>query len=715
MKYLGSPRTLASALALVLLCRIIALSGSGASTVSFLKINPDPQSEALGGSVLSLSATPTEIPVNPALSAYIYQTKFAFSNTSLVSDVEHMHGGAALPTEIGHFGIGVTNIGYGTMKGYAVDASEYSIPESNEMAVVLNYSRAFRRSVPVYRDWGAVGANLKFVRSTLVDYSSDAIALDVGGILKVPGAKGLSAALVFSNIGQGPSFVKESNPLPLSTDVGLRYDKPEWKDVFGVVNLKNDSDATAFSVGAGVSPFYPAKVWCGWKESEKAVDSGLRFGMGLNIGYINFSYSYVFYKDFSPVHRIGIDMELGGFSEPKIAYDYYLNYYFHKAKQKYNRGDYLAARRLFSDILSVYPNHEASKDYLERIAFELDKIEQQKMVETDRLLRRAEVALLRDNIILAKKYYTRVLDVDPENQRAREGMDRIDERLGDYSSIEAQRRNRAKLNVLWEDGYTAYEKGDYVTAKEKFQQILILDPENAEVARYLSEVHDQISKVSSLQTEALYQKGVELFDKGDFEEAAKYFGAVSVADPAREDAKHYLAESEKRIAEKERRAASGETEKTAKEKREVESVYYDAFKLFENEDYEKAIRGFTKSRELASKYGLKKYADDSANYITAAKSGAANKYYRFGVENEKKKDEEAAYEFYQKALEFNRSHMEARQAASRLSDDLSQAYYESGMKYYSKGNMRKAREYFKKSLYYKPGKLESLRALERIK
>jgi tetratricopeptide (TPR) repeat protein len=416
------------------------------------------------------------------------------------------------------------------------------------------------------------------------------------------------------------------------------------------------------------------------------------------------------------MHRIGIDIAFGGISNPRIAYDHYLNYYFERARDKYEHRDYIAARQELEDILTVYPDHLLSKEYLEKIGQSLDVIEQQQEVKIDRLLRKAMVAFSENNLAKASRYYRLVLRMDPENATAIEGLGNIEEFVQSFKENDQQKGNKTEIEQRFEEAEALYRKGEYVQAREKFEELIAVAPDNLQAHKYLEEINSQLAKITALQINDLYLKGVDFFNKGDFREAMKYFSAVSIAAPERLDAQGYLVECQNNIKQEEEKKNSREiAQKQDKIREEVSSAYNVALQLYENGNYEEAVKAFARSKELAVQYDFDKYVEDSRKYISASKNAIAEKHFKQGFEYaQKNKIESAAYE-YRKSLENNPDHASAKAELERISNTLSQQYYEQGMNVFARGETEKAKELFKKSLYYKPDKLESLRALERIR
>jgi Tetratricopeptide repeat. len=90
----------------------------------------------------------------------------------------------------------------------------------------------------------------------------------------------------------------------------------------------------------------------------------------------------------------------------------------------------------------VYPDHEPSKIYLEKISQVLDEIEQQRTVEIARWVRKGNVALARNNVFEARRYFDLALEYDPENQEALEGQGKIDSIVARQQASKSQVKNK---------------------------------------------------------------------------------------------------------------------------------------------------------------------------------------------------------------------------------------------------------------------------------
>jgi hypothetical protein len=165
-------------------------SGSGTNAAEFLKLNPDPRVVSMGGgAVAELSGVPSTSINNPAGLLSVSRAKLSLNYMMLVEDMRYHFGSFAMPTSYGNIGVSIIYLTYGDIQGYDVSYSKINIPASYDTAVVLSYALPIKATVPIYKEYGAVGANIKLLHSKLAEYSAESIALDVGGIYNVPNSR----------------------------------------------------------------------------------------------------------------------------------------------------------------------------------------------------------------------------------------------------------------------------------------------------------------------------------------------------------------------------------------------------------------------------------------------------------------------------------------------------------------------------------------------
>ena len=149
----------------------------GRYTYQFLNLVNSPRMAALGGKVITnYDYDPTQALVNPASINPAMDNQLSVNYVNYIGDVSY--GSAAYAylwdrrTQVFH--AGVTYVNYGKFDGYDEQGNETNSFSGGEVAVSLGHARniAFTNF--------HIGGNVKFISSTLEQYSSFGIALDLG-------------------------------------------------------------------------------------------------------------------------------------------------------------------------------------------------------------------------------------------------------------------------------------------------------------------------------------------------------------------------------------------------------------------------------------------------------------------------------------------------------------------------------------------------------
>jgi tetratricopeptide (TPR) repeat protein len=623
----------------------------------------------------------------------------------------------SIPTTYGIVGGSLLYLGYGTITGYTNSEEQLDLPGSYDAGAVFSYAIPLKTMAPLYKEFGAIGINLKFIQSSLSYYSAEAVALDVGGICNVPYIDGLAIGAAYKNVGSAMKFVKETAPLPTTLTLGLAYRNAAFKNLLLNVDYNSSrSGQTFYSTGLSISPIYFLTLRAGLQPRQDFLFSDFRAGIGLNFGDISFDYAFTPADYFATTHHIGLTLAVGNIIKPETASDYYLDQHFRTACEYYYKKDYIESRQQFEEILSVYPDHYPSQKYLEKIAAALEKAEQHKEGLVRKWLDSAIHAFARKDYLSASIYYRRILRLDLSNDEARAGWEEVEKTLEEVKLEKKRHQNQQFISRCWKRGVLYYEKGDFVKSKEKFNEILAIDPEHKAALNYIVDIDNQLTKIAASQVNDLYMKASDFYKHDNYEEAMRYFEAVVVAAPYRYDAQDFIAQCKKKIIEREEKI---QADRIAKEQQKVrndmESVYDRALKAYEKGDFTEALQYFSKSGELANRYAFKEYIENIASYSSIIKLTLSEQHYKTGFEHFRKNRFESAAAEYRKSIQYNPDNTAAKLELERIGKDLAQQYYEQGMSYFSQNETEKAKDMFQKSLNYQPDKVESLRALERIK
>lgn len=692
---------------------------AGSNSAEFLNIVPDPKITSLGGGgYAEVSNLPSAAFNNPASLLGLNRSWLSVSYLAYPGDIQHHFVSLAAPTPYGTIGGSLGFLSYNDIQGYDNNAQQMAIDGSYDMFFMMSYVLPIRTSIPIVREHGAVGVNVKVLQSKLTAYSSEAIAMDVGGIVKIPGVDGLTGGIAYKNLGSDMKFVDRSIPMPSSLNLGLAYRNPELRNIFATLDYSMpDKGEAALSAGLSISPVYFLTLRGGYRTvTDKGLMSDIRTGFGLQFGDFSLDYSFTPFTYFSPIHAMNISVAIGSFLRLESASDYYLEKHFREGCESYYNKDYIEARQRFEEILSVYPDHYQSQHILGKIMEAIERDEQIKEKKVAAYLARAEAAGNRRDFVGARRLYQAVLAISPDDEQARIGLERNWVMLEEVKQEKARRKADKDIERIWKKALDRYQKGDFVLAKSEFNNILQLDPENENAKQYVVEIDNQLSKVAAETISDLYDKASEYYKAGNYQEAIKYFEAVLVASPRRMDVQDFIVRCKEGMAEQKEKERAGQLAKDqARMKQEMESTYNRALAYYEKGSYKQALDYFRRSEELAKRYEYKDYLDNARNYISMLRISLAEDAYRRGFEYVRRNRLEAAAEEYRQAVEYNPDNASARVELKRIGKDLAQQYYERGMAYFSRAEMLKAREMFQRSLSYDPDKVESRRALDRIK
>lgn len=194
----------------------------GQKTYEFLNIPVNPQLVGLGGVNVSLANEDINSAFsNPALNGDSLSGMASFSYLDYFADVSVVS--TIYQHDFGKYGswfMGVTHIGYGEIDSFDPTGAPLGTVDASETLVTLGRSHRI----------GAfnMGASLKFINSGIAGYTSNALALDLGGVFIHP-KRQLSIGLVFKNIGIILSEYTEQSEseLPFDLQTGITF-KPKF-------------------------------------------------------------------------------------------------------------------------------------------------------------------------------------------------------------------------------------------------------------------------------------------------------------------------------------------------------------------------------------------------------------------------------------------------------------------------------------------------------
>ena len=693
-------------------------------------LNPDPYSQSAGASILSLSPSVFGFFTNPASNYKNFSKELQFSYMSYFDRNYGANVGFILPTEkSGNFTFVVSGMDCNKDSGY-----------KNFIMAAVNYVYPLVNKFPSYRENGSIGATLRFYNISLNEigeYSSKSINLfsfDLGFIYSLDFIDDdLMGALALKNFGNDfdIEYLSEGEKKQSQNfTASLRYFLSEEYKVSIMADLVKNFQITdlGYSCAVETIPFYPFSLRIGWRDYRDGINKGITAGFALNLDKVNLSYAFsdILNSD-DDQHIFSLGFTFGKISDTGKAYDHYVGYYLKKAKDEYNKKNYISAKQQFEDILSVYPNEPVAKHYVQLLTEDLDQSEMDFANKIEKYLARADSALLRNNLIRAQEYYTKVLQIDSNNKAAREGIIKVNEQIKEQEVYANRKRHQKEITEHWMKAMKHYENGEFIYAKDELKKITDIDPTNAGALQYLEIIEKKVNKVNAVQANNIFKQGLAEYENNNYEKALSYFNAAYLSDSSRTDVKEYIDKCEqqlniaKQAAVKEAQDAGTNFDEnnlgtvTNKQvEQQMKKLYEKGIEQYTLKNYKSAVKTFTQLKALSDKHKYYAYNEQIKSYLSKANKAISKQIYAEGKELELKEKLTEAYEKFKEAVEYDETNTLAKKSMEKINSIIAQQYYEQGIQAFSFGEKEKAIELLKKSLEVEPDKIESKRALERI-
>jgi len=177
----------------------------------------------------------------------------------------------------------------------------------------------------------------------------------------------------------------------------------------------------------------------------------------------------------------------------------------------FSQQNFAKALEFFQQALALSPNYEEAQDYLDKTQAAL----QQQKEKIGRLLAEAERLSRQQQINNAYRTYREVLDLDPENETARQQIRLLQSRIDAFVGEKLQAANRA------------YDRGDYAQATELCQQILAVAPRQEEATALLQ----RIGQFNTKRADEFARRGLDYFEARDWNRAVGEFDKALGFDP----------------------------------------------------------------------------------------------------------------------------------------------------------------------------------------
>ena len=276
---------------------------------NFLKLDVGARASALGGSYITGTNDVNSIFYNPAALSTINTSQASIGFFKYLLDI---NSGNISYTQrykdAGYFGAGIRYINYGSFEKFNEQSVNVGTFSANELALSLGYSNMYKNNFHY-------GINLKLIYSKIDDFSSSAIAADLGMLYTIKETNWdfalslLNAGVQLSEYGS----VKEDLPLDLSIGVIKKLEHLPLKMFLEFADLTQESDNffdnfKNLSVGGEFTLSDYVKFRIGYNNGERqSLETGSSLGIaGFSTGIgVNFLDDYTIDYAFNSLGNVG--------------------------------------------------------------------------------------------------------------------------------------------------------------------------------------------------------------------------------------------------------------------------------------------------------------------------------------------------------------------------------------------------------------------------
>ncbi|MCX5786847.1 MAG: PorV/PorQ family protein [Elusimicrobia bacterium] len=320
-----------------------SLAGTGASGLEFLRITQSPRAVAMGESGVGMYGDVlAACQLNPAALGLTDYKEASAVYSSWIENLSMQQAAYAQPFAKGGVLAGsIALLQTGSIDGY----DEYNSPtgslSSSDKAFSLAYARRLFGPWDDKRFGLFGGAALKYASETLGPVSAGTTLYDIG-LLSVNrrGDSVVDIGFSIQSLGKGLKFDSVQDKAPTVYSLGFGFITPLYGDPLSLAfDIKKPNDEKVYC-SAGLE--YLTKKMLAWRMgwvSASDLGSGLRFGVGFNLKFIQLDYALASLGKFGLTHRLSAAYKFGH----PVEISPYLKPDQERAMRKLERGKKLMA------------------------------------------------------------------------------------------------------------------------------------------------------------------------------------------------------------------------------------------------------------------------------------------------------------------------------------------------------------------------------------
>ncbi len=623
-------KKMAFAISIALALMLSRPAAQGATGASFLRLESDAASAAIGGAAVALGGSPFAAFHNPAGLAFLSGFEFAASHSQHIQSIGYQN----LATSFGGRRLAVAlSLRHLDLDGMEARTLPSAEPDSrfgsNALAPSFSLARRMGRCL-------SAGASLKLVYQKIATYQASSLAGDAGLIFH-DGIPGLRVGLALSDWGGGVKFEQVSSSLPSRIDLGLSYSFLRRSLTLSAELDKTRSEPLFARLGSEYSYRDLLFLRAGYRGGRRQAGgmAGLAAGLGMRvrdyqIGYaitslgelgLSHHFSLAFHPSLSQhsrteravasemqrraqitaetFYRQGQDQLLSGRPEEaawsfdmaliwdpehshalrsleearRITAERKIEKYLASGLDHYQSGRMIEAITDFGRVLEIKPDHLVARQWLDRISESLGSSPAPGRSDSlnhiiAEYLKAGAVHLSTKDYDRAIDQWNKVLEIDPQNIAARSSIEQARSLKIRAASQALDRAEQLARQNKWPAAWIQIEKS------------LSWDPDNPQALNLRDQISQKLKEISLNHARA----GIDLYNRGELNAAEAELKLSLSLDKGNQSAADYLA----KIGAQRSRATA----------REIEVLYLKGIAAYTQEDYAQAVALWQRVIEL---------------------------------------------------------------------------------------------------------------------
>lgn len=220
-----------------------------------------------------------------------------------------------------------------------------------------------------------------------------------------------------------------------------------------------------------------------------------------------------------------------------------INQHFQLGLKYYSDNEYVLARSEWRNVLDIDPENDGARDYLSRTEEKIDEQITQHIGRARELERSGQLAG-------ALSEWNLVRMLDPEHADAGAAVQRLGGRLEEMRRSYRSASRRLEIVDLYETALTAFSEGRYANAKSTLEELLRKDPGQEEALNLMRRTERRMTPLTDeekKEIKRLYISGMKFFTQGNYAASVDEWRKILDIDPDNESVLKNIEEARRRL------------------------------------------------------------------------------------------------------------------------------------------------------------------------